>query len=73
MSAHFLKAFATFVGKKSAIVQCDIAFLTYFGHLGWLDTLLRVAVPGVIARVTRLGNFLPIGLLLEAHYDFLKG
>jgi len=22
--------------------------------------------------MTRLGNFLPIGLLLEAHYDFLK-
>jgi hypothetical protein len=24
-------------------------------------------------RMTRLGNLLPIGLLLEAHYDFLKG
>jgi len=24
-------------------------------------------------RVTRLGHFLPIGLLLEAHDDFLKG
>ncbi len=24
------------------------------------------------SRVTRLGDFLPIGLLLEAHYDFLK-
>ncbi len=23
-------------------------------------------------KVTRLGNFLPIGLLLEAHYDFWK-
>ncbi len=23
-------------------------------------------------RVTRLGNFMPIGLLLEAQYDFLK-
>jgi hypothetical protein len=26
----------------------------------------------VMSRVTRLGNFSPIGLLLEAHYDFLK-
>jgi hypothetical protein len=26
----------------------------------------------VLSRVTRLGNFLPIGLLLVAHYDFLK-
>ncbi len=27
----------------------------------------------VVIRVTRLGNCLPIGLLLEANYDFLKG
>ncbi len=26
----------------------------------------------VFIRVTRLGKFLPIGLLLEARYDFLK-
>jgi hypothetical protein len=25
-----------------------------------------------VLRVTRLGYFLPIGLLFEAHYDFLK-
>ncbi len=27
----------------------------------------------LIVRVTRLGHFLPIGLLLEAQYDFLEG
>jgi hypothetical protein len=27
----------------------------------------------IAIKVTRLGNFPPIGLLLEAHYDFLKG
>jgi hypothetical protein len=26
----------------------------------------------ITSRVTKLGNFEPIGLLLEAHYDFLK-
>jgi hypothetical protein len=27
---------------------------------------------GLLVRVTRLGNFSPIGLLWDSHYDFLK-
>ncbi len=37
---------------------------------GWLIENCQKARRG--NRVTRLGDFLPIGLLLEAHYDCLK-
>jgi hypothetical protein len=37
---------------------------------GWLIEISQKARRG--NRVTRLGDFLPIGLLLEAHYDLLK-
>jgi hypothetical protein len=57
---------------KAIILSC---------HWRWFIcvVLLKAAKVGTATfvvigiRVTRLGNFLPVGLLLEAHYDFLKG
>ncbi len=40
-----------------------------FGAIKWLLLLHLMAIA---VRVTRLGDFLPIGLLLEGHYDFLE-
>ncbi len=34
--------------------------------------MLSANMFNLLISVTRLGNFLPIGLLLDAHYDFLK-
>jgi hypothetical protein len=39
----------------------------------WKGLTSGSGLPKVRHRVTRLGDFLPFGLLLEAHYDFLKG
>ncbi len=41
-------------------------------HLVKLAATLWGIDTGLTGRVTRLGNFSPIGLLLEVHYDFLK-
>ncbi len=40
---------------------------TFIKHVVSLGPLLVI-----IIRVTSLGNFFPIGLLLEAHYDLKK-
>ena len=41
-------------------------------HLVRLPATVEGIETGLTSRVTRLGDFLPIGLLLEVHYDFLK-
>jgi hypothetical protein len=41
-------------------------------HLVRLPAAVGDIDTGLTSRVTRLGNFSPIGLLLEAHCDFLK-
>jgi hypothetical protein len=35
-------------------------------------TIVKSTIVNVYSTGHRLSNFLPIGLLLEAHYDFLK-